>query len=194
MKKFIYFCLCLGMVFLLLNLTFANETKPKSLEAVEFFTGFGSGDLRENEDYCLIPFFVDFDFNLKPLIQKLNLKPRQLVQFQIEPFISPVFEPDVNIEIGTSFLLKIGLLPQTSKFQPYVKGGVGMLYMTQHTREQGTQFNFVEYAGAGMHYFFRKNIAFTLEGRARHLSNAGIKEPNKGIDSYFALAGISYQF
>jgi hypothetical protein len=66
--------------------------------------------------------------------------------------------------------------------------------MTLHTRQQSTQFNFTEHLGAGMHYFFGKNTAFTLEGRARHLSNASIKEPNKGIDSYFVLAGILYQF
>jgi hypothetical protein len=129
MKIIIYFFIFLGVVFLILNISFANETKSKSLEAVEFFTGFGTGDLREKEDYRLVPFFVDLDFNLKPLIQKLNLKPRQLIQFQIEPFVSGVFQPQSNVEIGTSFLLKIGLLPQTSKFQPYLKGGVGIVYI-----------------------------------------------------------------
>lgn len=42
--------------------------------------------------------------------------------------------------------------------------------MSQHTKEQATQFNFIDQAALGMHYFFRKNTAFTLEGRLRHLS------------------------
>jgi predicted porin len=66
--------------------------------------------------------------------------------------------------------------------------------MTQHTREQSTQFNFTEQTGIGIHYFFRKNTAFTLQGRYRHLSNASIKHPNTGINTQFVIAGFSYQF
>lgn len=172
----------------------AEKTKPKSLEAVEFLTGFGWGKLRVKQNYNLYPLIVDFDLNLKPLIKKLSINPAQLLQFQIEPFISPVSSPNSNIEIGTSFFFKMGLLPQSSKFQPYAKIGMGMVYMSQHTREQGTQFNFIDQAALGMHYFFRKNTAFTLEGRFRHLSNAGIGGPNSGINTYFVLTGISYQF
>lgn len=172
----------------------ADEAKPKSLEAIEFLSGFGKGSLRSKGSYRLIPLIVDFDFDLKPLAKKINLNPSQLLQFQVEPFFSPAFEPKANIEIGTAFFLKFGILPQTSKFQPYVKGGAGLVYMTLQTREQGTQFNFVDQVGVGFHYFFRANTALTLEGRARHLSNAGIDQPNKGIQTYFALLGISYQF
>ncbi len=179
---------------LLPDISWTQETKPKCLEAVEFFTGFGWGKLRWKRNYHLTPFMVDFDFNLKPLTQKLNFNPGQLLQFQIEPFISFVSSPDNNVETGTSFLLKVGLLPQTSKFQPFILAGPGMVYMTQHTREQSTQFNFIEQAGIGIHYFFRKNIALTLEGRFRHLSNSGIKHPNTGINTQFVIAGISYQF
>lgn len=172
----------------------AGETKPKSFEGIEFLAGFAWADLKEKEDYELCPLIVDFDFDLKPLAKKFNLRLKQLFQLQIEPFISFVSQPDANIETGTSFLLKLGLSPQTAKFQPYVKAGLGMVYMTQHTREQGTQFNFTEQLGLGAHYFIKKNTAFTIEGRARHLSNSSIKEPNNGIDTLFVIAGISYRF
>jgi len=172
----------------------AQGKKSKCLEGIELFTGFGWGKLRRKGNYHLTPFMVDFDFNLKPLTKKFNFNPSQLLQFQIEPFISFVSQPDTNIEIGTSFLFKLGILPQTSKFQPFILVGPGMVYMTQHTPKQSTQFNFINQAGIGIHYFFRKNIAFTLEGRYRHLSNAGIKQPNLGINTQFVIAGISYQF
>jgi len=194
MKRIAFFAILLVASLLLSDICLAQGKKPKCLEGVEFLTGFGWGKLRRKGNYHLTPFMVDFDFNLKPLTKKLNFNPRQLLQFQIEPFISFVAEPDTNMETGTSFLLKLGILPQTSKFQPFILGGLGMVYMTQHTREQSTQFNFIEQVGIGMHYFFRKNIAFTLEGRFRHLSNSGIKHPNTGINTQFLLAGISYQF
>src|SRR3989338_5045578 len=194
MKRIAFFAILLVSSLLLSDIGLAQEEKPKYLQGIEFFTGFGWGKLRRKGDYHLIPFLVDFNLDLKPLTQKINFNPSQLLQFQIEPFISFASEPDTNVEIGTSFLLKIGILPQTWKFQPFILAGPGMVYMTQHTREQSTQFNFTEQAGMGMHYFFRKNIAFTLEGRFRHLSNASIRNPNKGITTNFVFTGISYKF
>jgi hypothetical protein len=171
-----------------------GEKSQKSLQGIEYFTGFAQGKLREQGSYSSIPLMVDFDFNLKPLTKKIGFNPWGLLQFQLEPFIAPVYRPDSNVELGNSFLLKIGFLPEGFKFQPYFKGGLGMVYITQHTREQSTQFNFVEYVGGGIHYLFNKTTALTLEGRYRHLSNAAIKHPNKGITSYFVLIGLSYLF
>lgn len=194
MKKIIFIIILLVSSLLLSDMGLAQEAKPKALQGIEFFTGFGWGKLRIKGDYDLTPFLVDFDLDLKPLMQKLNFNPSQLLQFQIEPFISFVAKPDTNAEIGISFLLKLGILPQTAKFQPFILAGPGMVYMTQHTREQSTQFNFIEQAGMGIHYFFRQNVAFTLEGRFRHLSNSSIKYPNRGINTQFVIAGISYKF
>ncbi len=141
-----------------------------------------------------MPLALDFDFNIKPLTKKVGLNPPGLVQFQIEPFLSFVIQPEANIEVGNSFLLKLGLLPETSKFQPYIKSGVGMIWMSQHTLDQSTQFNFLLHFGSGLHYFFSKENAFTLEYRFRHLSNASIKQPNRGIDAHSALLGLTRLF
>lgn len=192
-KRNKFFLTVLGAVLLISNTCMAKET-PKFFQGIEFLTGFGAGKLREKGNYHINTLRVAFDFDLKNLTRKINFSPAQLLQFQIEPFISFVSSPDSNIETGSSFLFKAGILPQTSKFQPYIKGGAGIIYITQHTREQSTQFNFTEQLGLGMHYFFRKNIAFTLESFYRHLSNASVKRPNKGINNCFILGGIAYQF
>jgi hypothetical protein len=196
MNKVLIILLTLTLTFSLLANVSAEETKKsKCLEAIEFLTGFvWGGKLQAQKDYRRIPFLVAFDFNLKPLTEKIKFNPRSLLQFQIEPSISYITSPHSNFELGTMFFFKMGLLPQTSKFQPYVKAGVGMLYMTLHTREQSTQFNFQEQGGAGFHYFFKNNLAFTLEGRFGHLSNAGMGKRNHGINTYNALAGVTYQF
>ncbi len=185
----------LNLSLLLLGNGYCQEEKgQKCLQGIEYFTGFTQAKLRQKGSYSGFPLMVDFDFNLKPLTEKIGFNPPGLLQFILEPFINPIYRPDGNLEAGNSFLIKIGFLPEDFKFQPYFKGGVGLVYMTQHTREQSTQFNFIEYAGGGIHYFFKKNTALTLECRFRHLSNAAIKEPNKGITSYFALIGMSYLF
>lgn len=186
--------LLLSAVLLSPGLNTAQEIKKKKFESIEFLTGYSWGELREKEDYEFIPFLVDFNFDLKPFIQRLNIYPKQTVQFQLEPFVSFVSSPGSNLEMGTSFLLKIGLAPEKWKFKPYVKGGVGLVYMTQHTQEQGSQFNFTEQLGLGIQYLLTQNIAFNLEYRRRHLSNASIEQPNKGIESNFILGGLTYRF
>ena len=183
------------LCFLIFSGALAEEREEKTLEAIEFLFGYSWADLRRNDDYIVYPLIVDFDLNLKPLLHKFNYYPEQLMQLQIEPFLSLVTSPDNNkTESGISFLLKFGILPQTSKIQPYLKAGLGIAYMTQETQEQGTKFNFTEQAGAGFHYFLCDNTALTLEYRFRHLSNADMEEPNAGINSDQVIGGITYQF
>ena len=99
MKRTFCFVILLIASLLLSDMGWPQEVKPKSLEGVEFFTGFGWGKLRRKGNYHLIPLIVDFDFDLKPLAKKFNFNPSSLLQFQVEPFISPVLSPDSNVEI-----------------------------------------------------------------------------------------------
>jgi len=169
-----------------------EESTRENFEGVEFLTGFGWGKLKLQGDYHVYPLVVDFNFNLKPMLKKINLSPRPL--WQIEPFISYVDRPTSDLESGLSFMLKIGVLPQTSKFQPFLIGGAGLIYITEHTYEEAREFNFIEQAGIGLHYFFTHDTAFTVQGRYRHLSNADTGYPNRGINNQFVLTGISKRF
>ncbi|MBP7216910.1 MAG: acyloxyacyl hydrolase, partial [Candidatus Omnitrophica bacterium] len=152
--------------------SFAQAEVSEWISGIEVLSGYASGNLKTpQEDYEMVPLIVDIDLDLKPLIKKLNIDPPMLVQFQLEPFISTVINPDPNVEIGNAFAVKAGIFPDTWALQPYLKVACGMVYMTQHTIEQGTQFNFIEYGGGGLHYFFSDGWAATIEGRFRHLSN-----------------------
>lgn len=174
--------------------------QEKALKSIEVLTGFGWNKLKsktvfdKKPDYNLFPIIVDLDFDLKRFTKKIGFNPPGVFDFQLEPFIAPVSKPNANVEIGNSFMLKLGLLPETSKFQPFIKAGVGMVYMSQHTEEQSTQFNFIETGAVGAHFYFTKNTSLVVEGRMRHLSNAGIDQPNSGINTYFALVGLSYKY
>ncbi len=192
MRKLAFLIIPLILILALHSLCSAQENK--TLVGIDILTGFGWGKLRAQDNYKLTPLSVAFSFDLKHLVQKIKLNPKSLIHLQVEPFLNTVNDPRSNLETGASFWLKLGLLGEESKLQPYFKIGAGLLYMTQHTREQATQFNFTEQIGVGTHYYFSKNTALTLEGRWRHLSNAGIKHPNQGINTYFVLTGISYKF
>ncbi len=208
------FCLLFLGTGLVLNYSLAQEGEKtgttaqkvreveveRALKGIEVLTGFGWNKLKaksvfdKKPNYNIYPLIVDFDFNLKNLTKRIGFNPPSLVEFQIEPYIAGIAQPNTNVEIGNSFMFKFGLVPETWKFQPFVKAGVGMVYMSLHTEEQSTQFNFISSGGIGAHYFFNKNVSLVVEGRYRHLSNAGIDQPNSGINTYQALAGISYKY
>lgn len=162
-------------------------------EALEIFSGFLSAELTGKADYECMPLLVAFDFDSRPLLEKIGVSASERLDLVIEPFLTPVISPDSNIEVGTNFLVKYSL-PVTSAVSPYIKAGVGLLYMSQHTREQSTQVNFLPQAGAGLHFFVDKSKALSFEYRFRHLSNASLKQPNKGIDAHMYLAGFSFFF
>jgi hypothetical protein len=185
--------LTLAITALFVGSTLAQE-ETHYIPHFEFLTGYGKADLHEKGNYQLVPLIIDINYDLKPLTKKIGLEPRSLLQFQLEPFVSPIFNPDANVEMGNAFMVKIGILPDTSKIQPYIKMGMGMLYMTQHTREQSTQFNFLEQGVVGTHIFINKTYGVNLECRFRHVSNSGIDHPNHGINTLFALAGVTYNF
>lgn len=187
--------LCLTVLFLICSLSvistdevFAEETNLKyGFKELGFYSGFLTADLEEKGDYEVIPLMGRWGFDLRPLFKK---EINAIVEFVLEPFINTVYNPDSNVELGCNYILKLGV-PVTQKLYPYFEGGLGMIYITQHTREQSTQFNFTQHAGAGITYFLKENLTFNLGYRYRHLSNASIKHPNSGIDSNSIVCGIS---
>ena len=170
------------------------DKKPKLFDGIEFLTGYGLAKLREKGNYQVTPLFVDVGFDLKPLLSRNGITYAGLLQAIGEPFAGYVSDPQSNIEGGCNVALKAGIVPDDRVVQPYVKGGFGVIYMTQHAPQQGSQLNFDEYIGAGVHFVFEKNIAFTLEYRYRHISNGGITPTNKGINTNFTMCGISYRY
>jgi outer membrane protein W len=126
--------------------------------------------------------------------KETNARIFKQLHFVLEPFASYAFVPTDNLEAGLNFLLKVGFAEKKDKFQPYFKIGTGGMYMTKHSVEQSTQLNFNDNIGAGAHYYFKKDTAFTLEYRFRHISNASIKLPNVGINASIILFSFSYFF
>ncbi|MCP4653248.1 MAG: acyloxyacyl hydrolase [Candidatus Omnitrophica bacterium] len=170
-----------------------------ALDGVDVLTGQLRAKLKDQSGdtivarYDAIPLYVGFRFDAKPFLEKFNIESAGRWDFVIEPFISAVFKPSANVEIGSNFLLEYAF-PLTEKLHPYLKGGLGMLWMSHHTREQGTQYNFLPQMAAGIHYFINDTAAITCEYRFRHLSNNSFKEPNRGIDSDIVVGGISFFF
>ncbi|MGH8751665.1 MAG: acyloxyacyl hydrolase [Burkholderiales bacterium] len=81
-----------------------------------------------------------------------------------------------------------------SGLAPYVEFGAGAHLWTQTTitasKRSGTAFQFGEHVGVGLR--FGAHGIYDLGFRFQHLSNAGIKDPNPGINLYLARFQVHF--
>ena len=176
-----------------------------TLKEFGILTGYANTNAADKDDYVTLPMIfrlgIDFDkygLGFSDWFQRgakfffhKDYRPAGTTEFLIEPFVSYVPSPDTNAEAGLVLLFKYAW-PVTERFHPYIFNGGGVMYTTQHLREQSTQWNFTPQMGAGFSYFLNKNQALNVEFRYRHFSNANRKLPNDGINQNFILAGISW--
>lgn len=74
---------------------------------------------------------------------------------------------------------------------PFVEGGEGVVLNWLHGLDLGGPFEFSSQAGGGIHLFVNRTDALTIDFRIRHISNAGIRSPNRGLNTYFLTLGWS---
>lgn len=181
-------------LFSLILVCFIFAKPALCVDSIEILSGYLRGTLDGKKDYEGIPVFVAFNYEGNSFIRdNTGLHIKGELNFVIEPFFTVITSPNDNVEAGVNFLCKYAF-PLRGSIKPYVKLGVGVLYMTQHTREQSTQYNFLPQAGLGVNYLLNDTTALSFEYRTRHLSNASIKAPNKGIDADLLLMGVSFSF
>jgi len=74
-------------------------------------------------------------------------------------------------------------------FVPFIEGGGGFVLTTLDELNIGGPFEFSSQGGGGIQWFFSPKYALTIDARYRHISNAGIKDQNSGLNTLFI--GIS---
>lgn len=96
---------------------------------------------------------------------------------------------------GGSLGLKYNLL-SFGRWMPYWSVGAGMLWTNLAPRifEQSTPFNFVLRSGPGIQYFLTDRVVPTFDAAFYHVSNAGIGDRNRGLNSVFISIGLSIMF
>ena len=172
-----------------------SDTSHKWFRSFGFSTGFGSASLdKKDDDYEVVPLLFQFSFDLNPFAEKLHIKSTITdLELLIEPFANFIARPSANAEIGCSFPFRysVKIAPWIA---PYVEIGLGFIYTTQHVHEQGTQYNFTTQLGIGTKIFLSDYYSLTAGYRFRHMSNAGLASPNRGVDSHFGIIGLTYIF
>lgn len=82
------------------------------------------------------------------------------------------------------------------RLKPYIEGGGGPLWTNfdGRIREQGSDFNFLVWGGAGVSYDLTSHWAINAGVRFSHISNSGLDTPNSGLNYLLPFAGVSTKF
>jgi hypothetical protein len=110
-----------------------------------------------------------------------------------EPQLLVNFDPDGGRAAGAALWLQYQL-HSADRIVPFVGGGAGMLGLDFDGRHQDDGFNFILQAGGGVHLFASERLALTFDTRWHHISNAGLRDSNHGIDSGMVLLGPTWFF
>lgn len=103
---------------------------------------------------------------------------------------------DTPVEPGTAYEagLNIGFRYQAALSGQWLFGaavGAGPHYITLNTESQAPGFIFSDNFELGFSYLLpAKNWGINLRARFRHISNAGFKYPNLGLDNLFLVVGL----
>ena len=154
-------------------------------------SGYGKGSVYEGS-YQVIPFILHIGIDAKVFFSNL-VGHKGTLSFVIEPQFNRVTEPEKDIEFGIGVGVQYSY-PLAERFSPYIVGVVGPHYLNLATETQARGFIFSCTIGAGSYFFLTKDIALNIGYRLRHMSNAYTRSPNHGIDSNFAIAGLSVFF
>lgn len=108
------------------------------------------------------------------------------IQFQ-EPFLTH----------GMGFTPKIKYtVVAHDRIRPYAEfaGGPFWTDLAGKIPEESARFNFVLTAGFGCSYFITQQMSFNVGYRFHHISNAGTRYPNLGLNSSLPFGGFSFYF
>jgi hypothetical protein len=81
-----------------------------------------------------------------------------------------------------------------SRLVPFLDFGAGVTATDMKRPDLGSEFEFNSQGGPGIHFFWNKNLAITVQARLMHISNAGIRHPNNGVNVIRISGGISWFF
>jgi hypothetical protein len=120
-------------------------------------------------------------------------------EFLMEGFGGPIFHGPGDVIAGASFFFRYNFIQPGASLVPYVQAGGGGAYTDiAHGKASsdaiGSDLEFNLQAIAGLRFILNPKWSINVEGSYRHISNAGIVDPNYGIDSLGGALGVGFSF
>ena len=107
------------------------------------------------------------------------------MRFKVEGALGSTVTPTSNL-MASANMLALFYYPgmYTDPFiRPYFEAGIGVIYTEFRVKGQGLHFNFNPVLGLGLELPQKNGKNFIVAVRLYHLSNAGIDDQNRGVNS-----------
>jgi len=170
----------------------APVDKPFSLfspQEIAFRFSYGIGDRSSLRFYTFGPRVA---YDLLPSIIPPIFDNRLRLAIEVMGSLIHGDHHDLDGEFAFTPLLLDYRYDRGGPFVPFLEGGEGIALTTIDGEHLGGPFEFSSQFGGGVHLFYTTEDALTLGVRYRHISNSGIKEPNRGLNTFFITIGLGH--
>ena len=148
------------------------------------FGALGSQGLSQ-ADVRIVPIVATWSIGSEPLAMQHAWGGNVEIQLEAQLWLNR--QPTDGVGGGAAATLRYNWLHARPIF-PFVEAGIGLGGIDFDT-DQPDGFSFIVQAGGGVHWRLARSLAVTLQYRLQHLSNAGTRQPNNGINSHMLLFG-----
>ena len=107
---------------------------------------------------------------------------------RLELFTGAQFSPSTEWLVGLTPHLRYNFATGT-RWIPFVDAGAGVTGTSIGTPDLSGTFEFNLQGGGGIQWFVKDNMAISVEARYVHFSNAGIRDPDHGLNGVTGLIG-----
>lgn len=120
-------------------------------------------------------------------------------EFLVEGFGGPIFHGPGDVVAGFTAFFRYNFIQPDARVVPYFQVGGGGVYTdipegpaSGNAIGQSVEFNLQ--AIAGLRFLLNSRWSINAEGSYRHISNAGMSDPNYGIDQVGGNLGVGFSF
>jgi len=114
----------------------------------------------------------------------------EALRFKVEASAGSTVNPQIRF-MASAGILALYYLDGLSSYRlrPYVEGGIGIIYTDFQVEGQGLRLNFNPQLGLGSEFRVGAGPPFFATVRLHHISNAGLNEDNRGLNSIVFMLG-----
>jgi len=112
------------------------------------------------------------------------------LRFKVEGTAGLTTSPKTRgmVSVGMMALYYLEFI-SSPRLNPYIEGGIGVIYTDFQVDGQGSRFNFNSPIGIGTEFKVNSGPPYFGAVRLSHTSNAGLHEDNRGVNSVVIMIG-----
>lgn len=147
-----------------------------------------SNTFSDNTDYKMILMMADFSWSFKK-----NPRKKDFVGWYVDPqfnWVKATNTKGIDVECGVNLGIR-NYVRINDRFLLYQMLGSGPHYYTADLDRQAPGFIFSDNLAIGSFINLKGNLFLNLQFGIRHISNANLDLPNRGVNSIVFMAGLS---